>query len=1062
MVQLASHLAQRQQSQPLPPLEAETVIVQSNDLSRWLSLFLAHQHGVASHIEFPYPSAYIWSLFRQLLPDVPQHSDYSTDAMSWRLFELLPECRKQAGFELIDAYLGPIDDPLKCYTFAHRIADTFDQYLMYRPDWIQAWEKGEQPHWQARLWQQLTGEVASPPHRANLLVQLQSVLSSMNSKPEGLPSRLAIFGVSALPPVYMDLFALLAEHCEVTLYLLSPSEEYWGDIWDKKSQARHLLDSAEDDNYVVNGHPLLASLGKQGQEFFEQLQDYPSQEQFLYAETESNTLLATLQNDIYTLHEREMEDEKRQIERNDDSIKVHSCHSAMREIEVLHDQLLDLFENHPELSPTDVVIMTPDIDLYTPWIEAVFSCMPAQQRLPYGIADSGIQRQSAIITTFNSLLVLPQSRFDVETIITLLECPAIQHRFLLDDDKLAIIRNWLRETHIHWGYSAKDKVSLDLPELETHTWRAGLDRLLLGFAMPLAHEREDWGLFDGKLGFDGISGDRADILAQLCRFIDQCDRYRQKLKGSFNAQQWQQTCVALLDDFFSTSTADDDADCLLLSKTIASLVEATELAKFDQEMSVDLLKEWIDDHCDSQQSQSRFMGQGLTFCGMVAMRSVPFPVVCLIGMNDASYPRRQPTAGFDLLSTHFRKGDRSRRDDDRYLFLESVLAAESHLYFSYIGASVADNALIPPSVLVSDLKDVLQQSFIGEEEDDIWQQVFTQHPLQAFSERYYQQKDNDDKLFSYVTANCPPLEKEAEAEPWFKEALIAVDESWRQVSMLQLIQFFSHPARYCLQHRLGLRFEFDEQKLESREPFALDGLQSWQLRQQLLSYRLQGKDNVEDLIKATAVMPQGQVGEQFYQLQEDKVDKFAETLAEHYPETLIDPIAVDLSIGLFSLTGQLRDVSVAGLFNYRVGKANGSQVMGCWIKHLILNCICPEGVDTDSSLFTEDKEYHFEKVAEAKQILNTLLELYWQGLHHPLAFFAKTSFAYAQATLNGGRANPDTAIYNAWHGNQMITGEGEDLVYQQLYLHPPLDEEFEQLALSVYEPLHAHLQGAKL
>ena len=469
MMQLASHLAKKQQSQPLPPLEAETVIVQSNDLSRWLSLFLAQQHGIASHIEFPYPSAYIWSLFQQLLPDVPQDSAFSTDAMAWRLFELLPQCRNQKGFEQIDAYLGSTNDPLKCYAFAHRIADTFDQYLMYRPDWIQAWERGEQAHWQARLWQKLISGEENPQHRVNLLVQLHAVLSSAKNKPEGQPSRLAIFGISALPPIYMDLFALMAKHCEITLYLLSPCEGYWGDIVDKKSQVRRLLDSPEQENYVVNGHSLLASLGKQGQEFFEQLQDYQSQEQFLYIETESDTLLATLQHDIHTLNDIENEQDKRYIELSDDSIKVHSCHSAMREIEVLHDQLLDLFERHAELSPTDVVVMTPDIDLYTPWIEAVFSCAPAKQWMPYGIANSGIKRQSSIIPAFNSLLTLVQSRFDVETLIALLECPAVQNRFSLNDDKLELIRGWLRDTHIHWGYSTDDKASLDLPELETHT-----------------------------------------------------------------------------------------------------------------------------------------------------------------------------------------------------------------------------------------------------------------------------------------------------------------------------------------------------------------------------------------------------------------------------------------------------------------------------------------------------------------------------------------------------------------------------------------------------------------
>ena len=1067
MVQLAAHLADLQQSQPLPPLEAETVIVQSNELTRWLSLFLAQSHGIVSHIDFPYPSAYIWALFRKLLPNIPKQSSFSTDAMTWRLFELLPNCRKQAGFESIDAYLGQNDEPLKLYGLAHRIADTFDQYLMYRPDWIQAWEQGEKPHWQAMLWQQLTKGDDKPLHRANLLVQLQDYLSSIDQRPAELPSRMAIFGISALPPVYLDLFKLMARHCDVTLYFLSPSEEYWGDLVDQKTQTQRLIESPEQADYLVSGHPLLASLGKQGQEFFDQLQETQPEEESLFILPENEQLLGQLQQDIYRLEELNDSVPLRVIAADDDSIMVHACHSAMREIEVLHDQLLALFERHPDLSPTDIVVMTPDIELYTPWIDAVFASASSEHFIPYGIADAGIQRQSPILSAVSSLLDLPQSRFDVETVMALLDCPAIQKRFSLYEEQIELIRSWLRDTQTRWGLSADDKVSLGLPEIEANTWRAGLDRLLLGYAMPLNTDADDWGLFDGHLGFDGISGERAETMAQLCAFIDKLDRYRQRLKAELDADQWQQLLLNLLDDFFiaTTEQGSDEAELLLIRKTLDSLVETTELAQFEQGMKIDLVKEWFDGHVDSQQTQSRFMGHGVTFCGMVPMRSIPFPVVCLIGMNDDSYPRRQPTAGFDLLSYDFRKGDRSRRDDDRYLFLESLLSAQSHLYISYVGASISDNAPIPPSVLVSDCRDVLRQSFATDDLDntDIWHHVLTQHPLQAFSRRYFDK--STDKLFSYVAEHCPPDKKEANTSiSWFDSALPEVDESWKNISLTQILRFFSHPARYCLQERLGLRLETDDDQLEVREAFALDGLQAWSLRQQLLSYRLQDKGLNEalTLVKATGVLPQGQVGEQVFYDEVEKVEKFAQQLLADYPEEFLTPLPFELVIDGYQLHGQLEGLSADGLFDYRMGKTKGNHVLNVWLRHLILNSMKPTTVTCESRLITENSDYTFMPVEDAKAILKTLLDLYWQGLQQPLSLFPNTSFAFAQASLNGGRANPETAMNNAWQGGQFLNGEGEDLYYQQLYVTPPLDDPFKELALTVYEPLQAHLVGGKL
>lgn len=1055
MVQLAAHLADKQRSQPLPPLEAETVIVQSNELARWLSLFLARQHGIASHIDFPYPSAFIWALFRKVLPDIPKQSPYSTDAMAWRIYELLPQCRNTVGFEAVNNYLGQQDDALKTYALAHRIADSFDQYLMYRPDWIQAWQQGEKPHWQAMLWQLLTKGDNKPMHRANLLLQLKNYLSTAQQRPTGLPERLAIFGLSALPPVYLELFELMAVHCDIDLYFLSPSEHYWGDLLNPKTQAKQATE-------LANDHPLLTSMGKQGQVFFEQLQQCQLEDEHSFVEPQQNRLLGALQYDIFTLKNIENNQQKQVIMVDDDSIVVHACHSVMREIEVLHDQLLALFERHPELSATDIVVMTPDVSVYAPCIDAVFGSATQKQKIAYGVADAGIKYQSPVLEAFFSLLNLPQSRFDVETVVDLLECEAIQTQFSLDEQQLELIRSWIRETQTRWGLSADDKTALDLPASETNTWRAGLDRLLLGYAMPMNEQA----LFDGKLGFDGISGEHAQTMAQLCAFIDSLDRFRQRLQSNFTAEQWQQQLIRLLDTFFlpSNDKTNDDAELLLTRNTLALLVETTELAQFKQTMTIDLVKEWLNEHLDINQPQTRFMGEGVTFCGMVPMRSIPFEVVCLIGMNDESYPRRQPTPGFDLLSDNYRNGDRSRRDEDRYLFLEAILSAQSQLYISYIGASIVDNSAIPPSVLVSDLRDCLQQYFELPEEKDIWQHVLTKHPLQAFSQRYFD--GSSDKLFSYVKAHCPSADKSSELTSWFVESLPEADLSWRQINLKQLLGFFRHPAKYLLQHRLDLWLQTDEDKLENREPFALDGLQAWQLRQQLLSYRLQDKHAAQALpiIQATGVLPQGNVGDYVFNEQSIKVNEFADKLLPDYPQEFLTPANFELTIGKFSLQGQLANVSTSGLFSYRMGKTKGNQLLTVWIEHLILNCIKPAGVQCESRLITEDGDYHFLVVPESETILHDLLKLYWQGLHAPLPLFANTSYAFAKTSLNGGKANPESAMFKTWHGDQYhVTGEKEDLYYQQVYAEAsPLDEQFKQLSLAIYQPLQAHLAGGKL
>ena len=1063
MLQLAARLAEQQKSAPLPPLEAETIIVQSNELSRWLSLYIAQHHGIASHIDFPYPSAYIWALFRRVLPEIPHESAFSKDAMTWRIFDLLPKCSQQPDFEVVAGYLGEEDDVVKRYGLAHRIADSFDQYLMYRPDWIKDWEKADAslPHWQAKLWKHLTKNEPQPAlHRANLIEQLRHYLWQSEKCPEGLPRRLSIFGISALPPVYLELYVLMAKFCDITLYFLSPSEGYWGDLQDSKRKSQQVLKTGKEADFLDTGHPLLASLGKQGQEFFEQIQGCEHESESIFSPPEKKHLLGYIQRDIYDLFDPILSSQKQLINKTDNSIQFHACHSALREVEILHDQLLTLFDRHSGLAPADVVVMTPDIDIYAGSIDAVFGCASQGQFIPYGISGASSQQQSPLLSAFNQLLDLPVSRFEVDSIMSLLECEAIQNRFYFDQTALDLVRQWCRETRIHWAYSSEDKLAIGLPASEVNSWRAGLDRLLLGYAMPLSNDKGQWTLFDDKLAFDGISGDRATTMAQLCAFVDCLDHFRKSLKKPRTASEWQQHLLLLVEAFFLEDHA--EAEILHISKTLDIFVESTDLANFEKTMSIDLVREWLKEHLNKNENDPRFMGQGVTFCGMVPMRSIPFPVVCLIGMNGDSYPRRQPKQGFDLLSADFRRGDRSRRDDDRYLFLEAVLSAGEHLYVSYVGRSIVDNSEIPPSVLVSDMRDILLQGFSINGESNIWQQILTEHPLQAFSQRYFEQTDESfRKLLSYQAAYCPPNKGEgADATAWFENALPEPDISWRQISLNQLNQFYRHPGRYLLQQRLRLRLESDDELLDPREPFSLAGLEAWQLRQQLLSQRLKGESLVDalPLIKATGILPQGEIGQQLFYEEANKVNTFADRLLADYPDQFIDPIVFKLSLSEFSFMGQLDDCSAKGLFNYRLSKAKGGDLLSIWCRHLVLNCLRPQGVMCESRWVTEDIDIKLKVVAEPESLLLELLKVYWQGCQQAIPLFSKTSFAYAKAFLKNGKGDPDNSMMASWEGNKHTTGEMEDNYYQQLYKTTPLNDEFKKLAIAIYKPIHDHLE----
>lgn len=1055
MSQLAAHLAEAQQLNPLPPLKAETVMVQSNELARWLNLYLASNQSIAAHIEFPFPSAWLWKLFRQVWPEIPRESPYSTDAMSLKIFELLPKISTLPEFEAISRYLGKSADQRKMLDLAQRIADSFDQYLMYRPDWIAQWEAGKTNNWQGALWRKLTQADPEPMHRARLLQKMQQALQNKQFPISILPPRIAIFGLTTMPPIYLDLLAQIAEFTDVSIYFLSPSEGYWGDLLNQKSQAKQRLLFDDEEEFNDNGHPLLASLGKLGQTFFEQLQAIPHDSEMLYLQPQAHDILSQLKQDIYQLDNG---NETITVSAEDDSVQIHSCHSAMREAEVLHDQLLNLFENHPDLSPTDMVVMTPDIEVYAPAIEAVFSSQPAERFIPFSIANRVDAQQQTIIETFTELLSLPQSRFDAETIMRLLECSAIQRQFRLEHSDLDTIRGWLRETQIRWGLDGQDKHKLGLPALDANTWRAGLDRLILGYALPPA-ERDQWQLFNAQLPVGGISGDRAQLMAQLNAFIDQLSLIRNDFKRPRTAAEWQQLLTDWLRRLFAIREENEQLQLDAILSAIDSLTEAAKQVSFEQPLSIDLLKDWLDLHIELPGAEHQFMGRGLTFCDMVPMRSIPFDVVCLIGMNDNSYPRRQPKPGFDLLSSDYRRGDRSRRDDDRYLFLEAILSANRHLYISYVGASIHDNSLIPPSVLVSDFADVLNRRFQGTAGTEIWEQLLTRHPLQAFSPRYFSGQHT--KLFSFNAEACPPPHKNTETTHWFAKALPEADESWRFVSLHQLISFFSHPARFLAQQRLGINFENDDATLEIREPFALNGLEAWTIRQQMLEGRLAELDasQIQPVIQATGVLPQGHFAELLFDQQLEKVDSFTEKLQPLRSSQPLPALPFEFDCAEFTLTGQIEGLSVSGLLQYRLAKMKAKDLLGLWCSHLVLNCLKPQGVALQSQLQCEDSYIKFNPVTEAESLLADLLTIYWQGLHQPIPLLPLTSLTYAAAELEEAN-DPDGKAFKVWNSG-FNAGEDADPYHQLLFPESPLNDEFRELALRVYQPIWDAMEGDK-
>jgi len=738
----------------------------------------------------------------------------------------------------------------------------------------------------------------------------------------------------------------------------------------------------------------------------------------------------------------------------------------MREIEVLHDRLLDMFEKDSGLLPKDILVMTPDIEIYAPYIQAVFDTPEdASRKIPFSISDRSIRKEGEIINTFLAILDLLGSRFAASQIFAILESPAVYRKFDIMEADLALVRKWLTDTRIRWGIDGEGRSQLGLPALTENTWKAGLERLILGYAMP----GQDENMFNGILPYDHIEGSNASVLGRLLDFTEQLFAHVTSLGQSRSLNQWSKTLTELCEKFFMPDE-DTEREMQVIRRTLNDLGDMQKIADFDEAIDINVIKWHLRNFLETEGFGFGFITGGVTFCAMLPMRSIPFKVICCVGMNGDAYPRQTKPLVFDLIAKHSQPGDRSRRNDDRYLFLEAILSARKIVYTSYVGQNIQDNSSIPPSVVVSELMDYIEQGFTLSGKT-ILDHIFTKHRLQAFSPEYFKEGK---KLFSYAEENCRAAQciLEAREAPlsFISRGLSNPEEEWKAVDLNDLSTFLANPSRFLLNKRLGIYLEERASILEDREAFDVKALERYLLNKKLLEKKLEG-ENLKDffpIVHASGQLPQGTPGECIFEELSQGVESFVEKTKPYIPETILEPLEVDLNISGFRLTGRINPIYPERLLHYRYARVKTRDRLKVWIHHLTLNILMTDtyprtsilaGLEPDKRREPVWAAWEYSPVENSKEILENLLKEYWAGLMKPLHFFPDTSWMYAHTLVEKNKSGEDAlnSARRIWEKTDYNRGECEDPYYQLCFGNTdPLDSKFRRIAEEIFRPFLEH------
>lgn len=1109
--------------------ESDQILVQSPGMSQWLKIQIADKLGIAANIDFPLPSSFIWQLYQQHVPNLPEQSAFTKANMTWKLMSILPTKLALPEFAAIEQYLDN-SQPLKLYQLAAKIADVYDQYLVYRPEWIIHWEAGhndlpdeltnknicESHPWQPILWRSLVtkseelGE--SPLHRANLHQRLLEALYSCNNGEDDYKALkpLLVFGISAMPMQQLEVLSALSHSRDVLIFWFNPSQHYWGDIVDNKTRAKAQL-KAIDTQVLANnqavagidfldiGNPLLASWGKLGRDYQDMLLGFDLQQQDCFVDMQPNSLLKHIQSDVNLLQYRGTPQEldasellsngkdfpKFEISSTDNSLQVHACHSKVRELEILHDQLLKRFNDNPDWHPGDVIVMMPDVATYAPFIEGVFGAVDNKLAIPYAISDRNVGQVSPLLSSFLGLMKLHQSRLTLSEILSLMEVPAVQRKFAIDSQEFELIQHWLTDAGVRWGWNEQDKQRWSLPPEKQNTWVFGLQRLLAGYAMASSE------LFQGSQelisAYADIEGQQAVALGKCYQFTATLLNILAFCQQSQNIQQKVEQGLEFVSDLYEADESEQN-DLLILRENLEKML--LHKHQFSDEIDQDVFVNELHKNIQETGVGQRFLAGYVNFCTLMPMRSIPFKMVCLLGMNDSDYPRQSVPMGFDLMRlAPVKRGDRSRRLDDRYLFLEALLSAREQLYFSYQGYSLKDNSPLAPSILLSELLEYCQQGYclsgqlalgVKDTEKNLLAHLTVNHKLQPFDHAYF--KDNSNKAYISFNQKHQAIAQQVQhPSQALKFNATTLSQSFEQDSQLELdamMQFFENPAKAFFMQRWQSRFYPLGQNNKEQEPFAFDGLDKYQLNQRLVQQSLKMTINSSlendsatteiseqqavsigllNELRAEGKLPAGQVGEFALRPLTKQSAELAQQIT-HLTQSKSPSQSVDIELLIDDITlfGHIDQVYGQDLILWRSGKLRAKDRIALYLQWL---CLCAQLSKTalnQAHFISVEKRYSLPAVDKqsALQQLSTWLHYWQKGANQVLHFYPEAAWEWVtKQDVN--------RTLNKFMGNNYSLGEGSEPHIQRVC--PDLAVHFEyfsQLADELLMPL-VTLGGSK-
>ena len=1096
---------------PTDAMAPVTVVIGSRGMQRWLNHELATLQGSVAAVDFLFPGNAFGRAIAAIheaagLPAPADDGAWSGTVLHRRLIRALRARLADPAFDRVRRYLGDCDGPVAAreLAFTREVAAVLERLLYDRPDDAAAWmadpaSTPDEHRWLALLLADLKENTTAvdPPSR---LAQLRALPTQRIDAP------LFVFGLSSLRNGDKVHLAELARHMDIHLFMLVPSTEWWADIR-LRSHERAALRAAKTSAETLallqqfeRSNPQLAAHGAPSRDLQIWLEDlgYQSIEDAVDTAVEAESpphRLQVLQRWIDAADEAPGLRERMQASGvlSADagplpSIEINACHGALRQCEALRDDLLRRFGADPTLEPRHVLVMTPDLATYAPLIAAVFGrehrasqdrdAVPA---IPVHIADLGLTDTNPVAAVLLDVVGLVGSRVTASRLLELLGREPVRTQFRIDDADLSVLQDLIVSSGLRWAWDADDRAHHDQPAVDQNTVRFALERLALGVLMPdpggVAVVPAAGG-FGPAVPVDLPGRDQAERFGTLAEVCDRLQRLQQQLVTPASAGAWRTRLEAVI-DALCTVPESRAWQRTRVSTTLQELLPDDETAavtgaatlEFDPTSIAAMLREAF----TLPRGGDRPNTGAVTVCAMEPMRSVPFRVVAMIGMDDDSFPRPSRPAAWDPFAMA-KPQEHDRRSLDRHLFLESLLCARDALLIYGRGFEAARGEEVPLSVVVEELADLLAQALGIEKSRDL----LRGHPLQPWSlkafedagRRPYDATWADAALARQGDPKLAGLAATPSDAEWPPET-----EPPTTITARELARALENAPNAFLEKTLGISMRDKTSAIEDREPIELDSLEAWRIRDALIEIVRDSADAIDagallERQQGLGAIPFEAGGEAVLQDElvaaQDIVDRAAAIEGERISNASYQFSVTAEGSAPLMLTAALTDIRRhpdgrhMHVWTIAAKEPKGPQLLEVFVSMLL--AIAADAPVHEAVIVSRDGATALSAPSSeaARSILSDMVGLWWQSRRRPVALLARFSLEIATYAARHPDETPEEVVLahtGSWFEKDDGKGAMDDraarLLFGALTDHDleARAAEFLQLATRVWRPL---------